>query len=41
MKNMEEDKQDKDKYQESVEEKSPDMDRMKSLMGNLNNFLSK
>ena len=32
---------DKDKYQESVEEKPVVDDRMKKLMGNLNSFLSK
>jgi hypothetical protein len=32
---------DRDKYQESIEEKSDDTDRMKSLMGKLDSFLSK
>ena len=32
---------DRDKYQESIEEKSEDTNRMKSLMGKLDSFLSK
>jgi hypothetical protein len=32
---------DRDKFQESVEEEPKDMDKMKSLMGKLDSFLSK
>lgn len=32
---------DRDQYQESIEEKKPDTDKMKSLMGRLDNFLNK
>jgi hypothetical protein len=32
---------DRDKYQESIEEKGEGFDKMKSLMGKLDNFLSK
>lgn len=35
------DLKDREKYEESVQEKSPELDKISSLMGKLNNFLSK
>jgi len=35
------DLKDREQYQESIEEKDVDVDKMKNLMGKLNNFLSK